>query len=45
MPTAGEHELKLFLMCDSYVGVDQDPSFTVKVAEGEEEDEDEEMED
>ena len=45
VPTAGEHELKLFLMCDSYVGVDQDPSFTVKVAEGEEEDEDEEMED
>lgn len=45
VPTAGKHELKLFLMCDSYVGVDQDPSFTVKVAEGEEEDEDEEMED
>lgn len=45
VPTAGEHELKLFLMCDSYVGVDQDPSFTVKVAEGAEDDEDEEMED
>lgn len=48
VPTAGEHNLKLFLMCDSYVGVDQDPSFTVKVAEGAEdddEDEDEEMED
>lgn len=45
VPTAGEHELKLSLMCDSYVGVDQDPSFTVKVAEGLEEDEDEDMED
>lgn len=48
VPTPGEHQLKLFLMCDSYVGVDQDPAFTVKVAEGAEdddEDEDEEMED
>ncbi len=42
VPTAGEHDLKLFLMCDSYVGVDQDPSFKVKVAEGEEDEEDEE---
>jgi pre-mRNA-splicing helicase BRR2 len=38
----GEHELKLFLMSDSYVGVDQDPSFTVNVAEGMDEDEEEE---
>lgn len=45
VPTAGKHDLKLFLMSDSYVGVDQDPSFTVDVAEGEdEEDEDEDME-
>jgi pre-mRNA-splicing helicase BRR2 len=43
VPTTGEHELKLFLMSDSYVGVDQDPSFTVTVAEGmDEDDEDEE---
>ncbi|CAG8952610.1 hypothetical protein HYFRA_00009716 [Hymenoscyphus fraxineus] len=41
VPTPGEHELKLFLMSDSYVGVDQDPSFTVTVAEGMDEDEDE----
>lgn len=45
VPTPGKHELKLFLMSDSYVGVDQDPSFTVNVAEGvEDEDEDEEDE-
>ncbi len=45
MPTPGEHELKLFLMSDSYVGVDQDPSFRVTVAEGmDEDDEDEEDE-
>lgn len=46
VPTPGEHDLKLFLMSDSYVGVDQDPSFHVSVAEGmdedDEEDEDEE---
>jgi pre-mRNA-splicing helicase BRR2 len=41
VPTPGEHHLKLFLMSDSYVGVDQDPSFTVTVAEGVEEDEEE----
>jgi pre-mRNA-splicing helicase BRR2 len=44
VPTPGEHHLKLFLMSDSYVGVDQDPSFTVTVAEGMEEDEEEESE-
>jgi len=44
VPTSGEHELKLFLMSDSYIGVDQDPSFTVTVAEGMDEDEDEEDE-
>lgn len=45
VPTPGEHDLKLFLMSDSYVGVDQDPSFSVTVAEGMDEDEDEEEED
>ena len=42
VPTPGEHDLKLFLMSDSYVGVDQDPSFSVTVAEGMDEDKDEE---
>jgi pre-mRNA-splicing helicase BRR2 len=42
VPTPGKQELTLFLMSDSYVGVDQDPTFTVDVAEGMEEDEDEE---
>jgi pre-mRNA-splicing helicase BRR2 len=41
VPTAGEHELTLYLMCDSYHGVDQDPKFAITAAEGEEEDEDE----
>ncbi|PQE20908.1 hypothetical protein CJF30_00002243 [Rutstroemia sp. NJR-2017a BBW] len=45
VPTSGEHDLKLFLMSDSYVGVDQDPSFHVSVAEGMDEDEDDEDED
>lgn len=42
VPTPGKHKLKLFLMSDSYVGVDQDPSFEVTVAEGMDKDEDEE---
>ena len=42
--TAGEHDLTLYLMSDSYMGVDQDPSFKVSVAEGEDEDEAEEEE-
>lgn len=45
VPTAGEHKLKLFLMSDSYVGVDQEREFTVTVAEGMEVDSDEEDED
>ncbi|KAH7035285.1 Sec63 Brl domain-containing protein [Microdochium trichocladiopsis] len=53
VPTAGKHDLKLFLMSDSYVGVDQEPSFTITAAEGmdvdddddEDEDEDEEEDD
>ncbi|TVY81829.1 Pre-mRNA-splicing factor brr2 [Lachnellula suecica] len=44
VPTPGKHELKLFLMSDSYVGVDQDPSFTVDVAEGMDEDDEEDEE-
>jgi pre-mRNA-splicing helicase BRR2 len=44
VPTAGEHELTLYLMSDSYVGVDQDPTFTVTAAEGMDEDESEEEE-
>ena len=42
VPTPGEHNLTLYLMSDSYVGVDQDPSFTVTAAEGMDEDEEEE---
>ncbi|KAK3693836.1 Sec63 Brl domain-containing protein [Podospora appendiculata] len=45
VPTAGHHDLKLLLISDSYAGVDQDPSFSVEVAEGMEVDEDEEEED
>ena len=46
VPTrVGEQELTLYLMCDSYVGVDQDPTFKITAAEGMEEDEDEEEED
>ena len=37
----GGQDLKCFLMCDSYVGVDQDPGFRVEAAEGMEEEEDE----
>ncbi|POR31841.1 Uncharacterized protein TPAR_07932 [Tolypocladium paradoxum] len=42
VPTAGEHNLKLFLMSDSYVGVDQEREFAVTAAEGMDVDEDEE---
>ena len=46
VPTrVGEQELTLFLMCDSYVGVDQDPTFKITAAEGMEEDEEEDEED
>ncbi|KAH9840433.1 Sec63 Brl domain [Teratosphaeria destructans] len=44
VPEAGRHELTLFLMSDSYVGVDQAPTFEVEAAEGMEEDDDEEEE-
>ena len=42
VPAPGKHELKLFLMSDSYVGVDQEPSFEVTVGEGMEVDEEDE---
>ncbi|KIW80899.1 hypothetical protein Z517_03922 [Fonsecaea pedrosoi CBS 271.37] len=42
VPTAGKKDLTLFLMCDSYVGVDQSMAFSVDVKEGEDEDEDDE---
>jgi len=48
VPTEGKHDLKLYLMSDSYMGVDQEREFTVTAAEGmdvdeeDEEDEDEE---
>lgn len=44
VPTAGKHELTLFLMSDCYVGVDQAPTFEVDAAEGEEEDEEDDEE-
>ncbi|QIW95898.1 hypothetical protein AMS68_001416 [Peltaster fructicola] len=44
VPSAGKHELTLFLMSDSYVGVDQAPTFEVDVAEGMDEDEEDEDE-
>lgn len=44
VPEAGEHTLTLYLMSDSYVGVDQAPTFEVTVAEGTDEDEEEDEE-
>ena len=45
VPTPGEHHLKLYLMSDSYVGVDQEREFTITAAEGMDvDDEDEESE-
>lgn len=40
----GEHELTLYLVSDSYLGVDQAPTFKVDAAEGMEEDSEEEDE-
>jgi len=42
VPNPGRHELKLFLMSDSYVGVDLEEDFEVEAAEGMDEDDDEE---
>ncbi|CAI6284200.1 unnamed protein product [Periconia digitata] len=41
----GEHELTLFLVSDSYLGVDQAPTFRVNAAEGMDEDEEEDDDD
>jgi pre-mRNA-splicing helicase BRR2 len=38
----GEHELTLFLISDSYLGIDQAPTFQVQAAEGMEEDDEDE---
>jgi pre-mRNA-splicing helicase BRR2 len=41
----GVHSLKLYVICDSYVGVDHDISLDpIEVAEGEDDDSDEDME-
>lgn len=45
VPAVGEHSLKLFLMSDSYVGVDQEREFSVTAAEGMDVDDDEEESD
>lgn len=45
VPSPGDHDLKLFLMSDSYVGVDQEREFSVTAAEGMDVDEDESEED
>ncbi|KAJ1331494.1 pre-mRNA-splicing helicase BRR2 [Microdochium nivale] len=45
VPTAGKHDLKLFLMSDSYVGVDQEPAFSVTAAEGMDVDDEDDEED
>ena len=42
VPAAGEHNLKLLLMSDSYVGVDQEREFKVTAGEGMDVDSDEE---
>jgi len=45
VPTAGKQELTLYLMSDSYVGVDQVQTFKVNVAEGDDDESEEEEED
>ncbi|RFU79696.1 hypothetical protein TARUN_2522 [Trichoderma arundinaceum] len=45
VPSPGEHNLKLFLMSDSYIGVDQEREFSVTAAESMDVDEDEDDED
>ncbi|KAH0437006.1 pre-mRNA splicing helicase [Colletotrichum camelliae] len=45
VPTAGKHNLKLFLMSDSYVGVDQEREFSIEAAEGMDVDDSDEEED
>jgi pre-mRNA-splicing helicase BRR2 len=45
VPNPGKHRLTLYLMCDSYLGVDQAPTFDVVAAEGAEDDDEEDEED
>ncbi|EQL02923.1 Sec63 domain protein [Ophiocordyceps sinensis CO18] len=45
VPAAGEHRLKLLLMSDSYVGLDQEREFTVTAAEGMDVDDDDDDDD
>ncbi|KAM0514636.1 hypothetical protein ACHAPE_006632 [Trichoderma viride] len=45
VPSPGEHNLKLFLMSDSYIGVDQEREFSVTAAESMDVDEDDEDDD
>ncbi|RUS26117.1 Sec63 Brl domain-containing protein [Jimgerdemannia flammicorona] len=40
-PKAGEHELKVYFMCDSYAGCDQELDLQLNVLEGEEESDEE----
>jgi pre-mRNA-splicing helicase BRR2 len=44
VPSPGAHQLKLFLMSDSYIGVDQEREFSITAAEGMDVDEEEEEE-
>mmetsp|Transcript_31856 Transcript_31856/g.77625 ORF Transcript_31856/g.77625 Transcript_31856/m.77625 type:complete len:2179 (-) Transcript_31856:255-6791(-) len=44
-PAEGEHDLKLFFMCDSYLGCDQEFEFKIKVAEGDDDEDEDEDED
>ncbi|GAO51264.1 Sec63-domain-containing protein [Saitoella complicata NRRL Y-17804] len=44
VPTPGKHSYKLMFFSDSYVGCDQELAVDFEAAQGEEEDEDEEME-
>lgn len=41
VPTAGEHELSIWCMCDSYLDADKEVSFKVDVQQGEDDEEDE----
>uniref|UniRef100_A0A7S0D2D4 RNA helicase n=1 Tax=Amorphochlora amoebiformis TaxID=1561963 RepID=A0A7S0D2D4_9EUKA len=44
-PSEGDYTFKLFFMCDSYLGCDQEFSFKIKVEEGDDDDEDEDEDD
>ncbi|KAK9780804.1 putative ATP dependent RNA helicase [Seiridium cardinale] len=44
VPSPGKHDLKLFLMSDSYSGVDQEPTFSITAGESMDVDDDDEDE-